>query len=66
MTRAPQEGQASAPAPHLEVIPLGGMGEIGKNITAYRYEDEIMVVDGGLAFPDAHQLGIDLIIPRID
>ena len=51
---------------HLEVIPLGGMGEIGKNITAYRYGDEIMVVDGGLAFPDSHQMGIDLIIPRID
>ncbi|GGM03531.1 ribonuclease J [Deinococcus aerophilus] len=53
-------------APHLEVIPLGGMGEIGKNITAYRYDDEIMVVDAGLAFPEAHQMGIDLIIPRID
>ena len=52
--------------PHLEVMPLGGMGEIGKNITAYRYADEIMIVDGGLAFPDSHQMGIDLIIPRID
>ncbi|EYB67120.1 beta-lactamase-like protein [Deinococcus phoenicis] len=65
-----QAGQAAAPAQqdtqHLEVIPLGGMGEIGKNITAYRYGDEIMVVDGGLAFPDAHQMGVDLIIPRID
>ncbi|WP_019586407.1 ribonuclease J [Deinococcus apachensis] len=61
--KAAPGGQA---APHLEVIPLGGMGEIGKNITAYRLDDEIMVVDGGLAFPDAHQMGIDLIIPRID
>ena len=52
--------------PTLEVIPLGGMGEIGKNITAYRYGDEIMVVDGGLAFPKAHQMGVDLIVPRID
>ncbi|MDB5046006.1 MAG: hydrolase [Deinococcus sp.] len=62
------ETQAS-PTPelgHLDVIPLGGMGEIGKNIFAYRYGDEIMVVDGGLAFPDSHQMGIDLIIPRID
>ncbi|MFC6801791.1 ribonuclease J [Deinococcus caeni] len=42
------------------------MGEIGKNITAYRYEDEIMIVDAGLAFPESHQMGIDLIIPRID
>lgn len=62
---------AAAPSPtpetpYLEVIPLGGMGEIGKNIFAYRYGDEIMVVDGGLAFPDSHQMGIDLIIPRID
>ncbi|PYE52805.1 ribonuclease J [Deinococcus yavapaiensis] len=51
---------------HLEVIPLGGMGEIGKNMFAYRYGDEIMIVDGGLAFPDSHMLGIDLLIPRID
>lgn len=51
---------------HLEVIPLGGMGEIGKNMFAYRFDNEIMMVDGGLAFPDAHMLGIDLLIPRID
>ena len=64
-----QAGVAAAPAApeqFLEVIPLGGMGEIGKNITAYRFQDEIMVVDGGLAFPDPYQLGVDLIIPRID
>lgn len=58
--------QDTSSAPTLEVIPLGGMGEIGKNIFAYRYDDEIMIVDGGLAFPKAHQMGIDLIIPRID
>ena len=62
----PSGGATPDAAPHLEVIPLGGMGEIGKNITAYRFGDEIMVVDGGLAFPDAHQMGVDLIIPRID
>ncbi|WP_288401938.1 ribonuclease J [uncultured Deinococcus sp.] len=62
-----QSNPADQPAkPSLEVIPLGGMGEIGKNITAYRYGDEIMVVDGGLAFPKAHQMGVDLIVPRID
>lgn len=50
----PQQGpRPEGAAPHLEVIPLGGMGEIGKNITAYRFEDEIMVVDAGLAFPRA-------------
>lgn len=51
---------------HVEVIPLGGMGEIGKNMFAFRYADEIMIVDGGLAFPDSYMPGIDLLIPRID
>ncbi|GAA5533476.1 ribonuclease J [Deinococcus aluminii] len=63
---AQQEQETKSQENFLEVIPLGGMGEIGKNITAYRYGDEIMVVDGGLAFPDPHQMGVDLIIPRID
>jgi ribonuclease J len=42
------------------------MGEIGKNMFAFKYEDEIMLVDGGLAFPDADMLGVDIIVPRID
>jgi ribonuclease J len=50
----------------LEIVPLGGMGEIGKNITAFRYEDEILVVDGGLAFPEEHMPGVDILIPSID
>ena len=50
----------------VEIIFLGGVGEIGKNITAFRYENEIFIVDGGLAFPDEHMLGVDLLIPRID
>ncbi|UBV42434.1 ribonuclease J [Deinococcus taeanensis] len=66
MTNPSKAPRPEGAAPHLEVIPLGGMGEIGKNITAYRYGDEIMVVDAGLAFPESHQMGIDLIIPRID
>ena len=61
-----QDTADTTATPTLQVIPLGGMGEIGKNIFAYRYGDEIMVVDGGLAFPKAHQMGIDLIVPRID
>ncbi|ADV68923.1 ribonuclease J [Deinococcus maricopensis] len=60
------EHNAGGQPGHLEVIPLGGMGEIGKNILAYRYGDEILLVDAGLAFPDSHQVGVDLIIPRID
>jgi ribonuclease J len=51
---------------HLEIIPLGGFGEIGKNMLAFRYEDEILVVDGGMAFPSSTQPGIDIIIPKID
>ncbi|MFC4638082.1 ribonuclease J [Deinococcus hohokamensis] len=66
MTKATNAAPDQSVTPFLEVMPLGGMGEIGKNITAYRYGDEIMVVDGGLAFPDSYQVGIDLIIPRID
>ncbi len=50
----------------LKMIPLGGMGEIGKNMFAFEYEDEILLVDGGLAFPDADMLGVDIIVPKID
>ena len=50
----------------MEIIPLGGMGEIGKNITVFRFRDEIFVLDGGLAFPEEGMPGVDLLIPRVD
>lgn len=49
----------------LQIIPLGGLEQIGMNMTAFRYEDSIVVVDCGLSFPSDDMLGIDLVIPDI-
>ncbi len=49
----------------VKIIPLGGLEQIGMNITAFEYKDNIVVVDCGLAFPDEEMLGIDLVIPDI-
>lgn len=52
-------------ASKLQIIPLGGLEQIGMNITAFRYGDSIIVVDCGLSFPDDDMLGIDLVIPDV-
>ena len=51
--------------PKLKIISLGGLNEIGKNITVFEYGDDIIVVDCGLGFPDDDMLGVDLVIPDI-
>ncbi len=52
-----------APKIPLKIISLGGLGEIGKNITVYEYKDDILLVDCGMAFPDEETPGIDIVIP---
>ena len=49
----------------VKIIPLGGLEQIGMNITAIEYEDSIIVIDCGLAFPEDDMLGIDLVIPDV-
>lgn len=61
--RTPARRTGNKASSKLKVIPLGGLHEVGKNITAFEYEDEILIVDCGVAFPEDDMLGIDLVIP---
>jgi ribonuclease J len=60
VARAP----ASSTVP-LRIIPLGGVGEIGKNMTVFEYDDQIIVVDCGLMFPEEEMFGVDLVVPDV-
>ncbi len=53
----------SAPKLPVKIIPLGGLGEIGKNITLYEYDNDMFLVDCGMSFPDEEMPGIDIVIP---
>jgi len=53
------------PTGKLQVIPLGGLGEFGMNCMAFRWGDDIIVVDAGLMFPEAELLGVDIVVPDI-
>ena len=50
----------------LRIIPLGGIGQIGKNMMVFEYDDELLIVDCGLMFPESDMLGIDIVIPDMD
>lgn len=54
-----------AKANKLKIIPLGGLGEIGKNITVFEYKDDLIIIDCGMTFPEDEMLGVDIVIPDI-
>jgi len=62
---APTQGSRPNGTPRLRVIPLGGMNEIGKNMTVFEYGNDIIVIDCGMTFPDDELLGVDLVIPDV-
>src|SRR5881227_1692135 len=53
------------PAGNLHIVPLGGLGEFGMNCMALRWDDDIIVIDAGLMFPESELLGVDIVVPDI-
>lgn len=62
-TQGKKNNRKKIPAPKVRIIPLGGLHEIGKNMTAIEFENEIILIDCGLSFPDDDMFGIDKVIP---
>lgn len=62
---AGSQKKTNANQPTVRIIPLGGIGEVGKNMTVIEYEDDIIVVDCGMTFPQSDMLGIDYVIPDV-
>ena len=58
-----QKPNRKKPTGKIKIIPLGGMGEIGKNMTVLEYDGEMLVIDCGSSFPDESMPGIELVIP---
>ena len=52
-------------SPKLRIIPLGGLGEIGKNMTVYEFGGDIIIVDCGMGFPDESMYGVDVVLPDL-
>ncbi|WKU04732.1 ribonuclease J [Micromonospora sp. HUAS LYJ1] len=65
MTEAQFEGELPPPLPEggLRIIPLGGLGAIGRNMTVFEYDGKLLIIDCGVLFPDVEQPGVDLILP---
>ena len=61
--KSPEHLEMTTPAIPMHICPLGGLGEVGKNITLYECQGDMILVDCGLVFPDADMFGVDLVIP---
>ena len=62
-SRRRDSGLPPLPANGLRVVPLGGLGEIGRNMTVFEHAGRLLIVDCGVLFPEEHQPGVDVILP---